>query len=1399
MRSIPFKALILIAVDVLAFGQVAASAQTASSSALNSQPTTNSKLAAVNPAVKANFAKLPLSFEANQGQTDGQVKFLSRGQGYSLFLTDREAVLALHKNEAQPVHGRGGKPAFPAQAGKIDVVRMELDGASQGVRVAGEEPLPGKSNYFIGSDPSKWHTNVPTYSKVKYNNVYPGIDLVYYGSQQQLEYDFVVARNADPKQARLRFTGASKLKLNHDGDLEIVARDGEIAFHKPVAYQMKDGQRQPVEGRFQLLTKNTVGFAVKDYDHSRELVIDPVLGYSTYLSGSGSTGYTEGLAIAVDNSGQAVVTGFTNSTTFPVTSGAYQPTLEEFAQDAFVTKLNSTGTALIYSTFLGGSSGATGSAIALDSAGDAYVGGSAFSGYPTTPGAFQTTYHCVPSAYCSIGFVTELNPQGSALVFSTYLGGSGRNGGYGDAVLGLALDVNKNIYATGYTASLDFPVTSGAFQTTNKAPTDHPYNAFLSKLNAGGAHLVYSTYLGGSGYTGEYRVSGDRGLSVGVDGSGFAYVGGLTISPDFPTTSGTLQTVYYGGDFGTGFVSKFNADGSSLLYSTYISGTRYPTRTDAGDVVNAIAVDSSGDAYITGSTVSLNFPVTANAFQKVKNSFGASISFVSKINPKGTGFVYSTYLGSLYNVGDIDDQGNGIAVDANGEATVTGATFDEYFPVTPDAFQPQNHSYSNSFAANAFLTRLNRDGSALIYSTYLGGHYEASGSAVALDSADNAYLTGITSGGAFPVSVGAFQPKYSGNHDYYNAFVSEIYFGTLPAPVATTTTLSTSANTVQKGVPVTLTAHVTLADGTAVTRGGVNLFLNGNGQYFDTVDLDSAGNAIFTTSTISPGTYKISAEYVNNSNELPNYGPSASPSLSLTVLSQVAPPVFTPAGGNGNNPVEQVSLSSATVGASIHYTINGGTPTPSSMLFNSYNPITVVGTIKIQAIAVYNGTSSAVASATYTSPTYPTTPIINFSQGFPLTAGVVTTNGSASLFEGYLNLTTDGYDQAGSSFYATPVNVQSFTTDFSFHILEGGISGAGGADGFTFTIQNAGPNALGGDGAGLGFVTIQKSLAIKFDIYNNVGEGPDSTGLYIWGRTPTVPAINLSGTGINLASNDIYDAHLTYDGAILNMTITNLYTRASFSYAWEINIPSTVGGPTAYVGFTGSTGGETSFSSLDSWTYESGSPAAPNFATGFEDGNGVYLNGTAVPSGSAVQLTTGLKNQAGSLFFPNALNIQSFTSKFGFQITDPSADGLTFTIQGVGPTALGGTGGGLGYNTIPKSVALKFDLFNNAGEGVNSTGIYTGGTTPTLPSVDLTGTGIDLHSGDPITVDLSYNGTVLTMTITDQITKAHYTHPFTVDIPAAVGGTTAFVGFTGATGGETSKQGILTWTFTPGS
>src|SRR5271170_3364486 len=368
------------------------------------------------PAFAANYGKLPLSFEANQGQTDPQVKFLSRGSGYSLFLTNSAAVLALTKGDPAK-----DKPASLAIAGKTpkraikpvktDVVRMELAGASHGLRVTGAEQLPGTANYFIGNDPTKWRSNVSTYAKVKYAGVYPGIDLVYYGNQRQLEYDFVVAPGADPTQAKLHFAGAKKLKLDGDGDLEVVARNGEIAFRKPVVYQELNGQRQPVEGQFKLLAKGTIGFSLGKYDPSRAVVIDPTLAYSTYLGGAGSYQSIggQGTAIAVDSAGNAYVVGTTSVADFPTTSGAYQVGLSgnqvnSNSTYAFVAKLDPTGSKLIYATYLagGGSVNSNGtylsflpgdsiSSIAVDSAGDAYVAGATYSpSFPVTS-AFQST------------------------------------------------------------------------------------------------------------------------------------------------------------------------------------------------------------------------------------------------------------------------------------------------------------------------------------------------------------------------------------------------------------------------------------------------------------------------------------------------------------------------------------------------------------------------------------------------------------------------------------------------------------------------------------------------------------------------------------------------------------------------------------------------------------------------------------------------------------------------------------------------------------------------------------------------------------------------------------------------------------------------------------------------
>src|SRR5437762_1954940 len=525
--------------------------------------------------VVETYGKQPLSLEANVGQTNRQVKFLSRGNGYTLFLTHRgEAVLALRKPapKADPrkpasLASRPGRLKRDA-AGTSTVVRMKLVGGNAKPRAEALGELAGKANYFIGNDPKRWRTNVATYAKVKYEGVYPGVDLVYYGNQGQLEYDFVVAPGVDPNEIRLQFPGAGKLRVDEKGDLLLGSRGEEVRLEKPMVYQEVGGERKPVEGRYVLASANRIGFQLGVYDHSQPLVIDPVLVYSTYLGGSA---YGEGDGIAVDGSGNAYVTGLTDSTNFP-TLNALQSTISS-NYVGFVTKFNPSGSALVYSTYFGGSDGGWGRSIAVDASGNAYVTGvTSASNFPTV-NALQSTY----GGGYNDAFVIKLNPTGSALVYSTYLGGSGEDIGYG-----IAVDGSGNAYVTGEAGSTNFPSTAGAFQTSIGGYSD----AFVSKLNPGGSALVYSTYLGGSGE--------DSGYGITVDASGNAYVTGYTGSTNFPTAN-ALQSTPAGGY--PAFVTKINARGSALVYSTYLGGS------DGLSAVAAnIAVGVWRKAYETGST-----------------------------------------------------------------------------------------------------------------------------------------------------------------------------------------------------------------------------------------------------------------------------------------------------------------------------------------------------------------------------------------------------------------------------------------------------------------------------------------------------------------------------------------------------------------------------------------------------------------------------------------------------------------------------------------------------------------------------------------------------------------------------------------------------------------------------
>jgi beta-propeller repeat-containing protein len=705
--------------------------------------------------VSEAYGRLPLHFEANRGQTRQDVCFLARGPGYSLYLTAGEAVLVLARPNPDAKRDLRSTPErlnTQARATPV-VVRMSLVGAAPKPLVSGLEELPGKANYFIGNDPAKWRTNVPTYAKVHYQDVYPGIDLVYYGNQRQLEYDFVVAPGGDPERIALGFQGVERLEIDAEGELVLHAAGGALRQRKPVIYQETDGLRREIDGGYILKGANRVGFRVAAYDDSRPLVIDPVLFYSTYLGGSG---FEVGNGIAVDPVGNAYVTGTTASVNFPTTAGAFDMTLDmtlEGNSEAFVTKLNPTGSALLYSTYLGGSSGEEGFGIAVDIAGNAYVTGETGSpDFPTTLGAFQTA----PGFGGNDAFITKLNPTGTVLIYSSYLGGSNSDEGFG-----VVVDALGNAYVTGTTTSTNFP-TSNAFQIAFAGGTR---DAFVTKINPAGTGLVYSTYLGGS--------NSDEGFGIVVDALGNAYVTGTTTSTNFPT-SNAFQIAFAGGTRDA-FVTKINPAGTGPVYSTYLGG-------GGDDSGHSIAVDATGNAYLSGATGSINFPTTPGAFQMTFQGGDGSFlppfgflppldAFATKLNATGSALVYSTYLG-----GSSDEAGLGIAVDAGGNAYVTGLTDSTNFP-TLNAIQ-------STFAGgdrDAFVTKINPMGTGLVYSTYLGGTGDDVGFGIALDGlpSPNAYVTGVTASVNFPTTPGAFQTSNAGSYD---AFVAKIVDVVLPPP-----------------------------------------------------------------------------------------------------------------------------------------------------------------------------------------------------------------------------------------------------------------------------------------------------------------------------------------------------------------------------------------------------------------------------------------------------------------------------------------------------------------------------------------------------------------------------------------------------------------------------------------
>lgn len=671
-----------------------------------------------------------LFFEQNRGQVDARYRFLAR---------DPFGVFLLAGNEF--VYGRGR-----------DAVEVKFEGAGAQARISGLDQQPGRVNYLLGKDMSKWIRGVSSYSRVAVKKLYPGIDAVYYGSNASLEADFVVQPGSRPERVRLRVEGSGRPSINAAGDLEIPTRNGLFALRKPRAYQRGGGGRRPVACRYAMLGPNEVGFAASGYDPTQPLVIDPVLSYSTYLGGGNSTA----VRVALDSQGNAYVAGATSSSTYPATSGAVAPPAAGPFNDVLVTKFNSQG-AIVYSTHVGGSHDDIGLGIAVDALGQAHVTG--VTGSPDFPGITK------PYQGKDDAFAFALNAAGNNFVYSTLLGGSGP-----DIGTAIALDAQGNAWVAGATASTNFPTVNPLQASMKGSPNNASEwtfllgNAFVAKLSPTGS-LLFSTYYGGT--------NNDVALAIAVDPSGAPYVAGFTTSADFPLQS-PLQARFGGSGAnsqiitGDAFVFKLSPDGSRVVYSTYLGGS-------ADDVAVGIAVDASGNAYVAGSTFSSNFP-TVNAMQSSYGGQGASDyfrmssgdAFVAKINPPGSALAFSTYLG-----GSDDDRAFAIAVDGAGNIHVAGNTASSNFPVTSDAAQKKlggvgvvdtgdllagGYVLAPVGMGDAFYAVFAPSGT-LAYNTYLGGAADDLATGLAVDAAGDAYLSGNTASTNFPLAGSSYQTQ----------------------------------------------------------------------------------------------------------------------------------------------------------------------------------------------------------------------------------------------------------------------------------------------------------------------------------------------------------------------------------------------------------------------------------------------------------------------------------------------------------------------------------------------------------------------------------------------------------------------------------------------------------------
>ncbi len=679
--------------------------------------------------------RLPLAFVENRGQWDAVARFVARRGPMVARLEPGAVLLQLER---------------PSKPGGIEgvVLRLAFEGAGESVRPAGEGRLPGVRNYVLGNGPSRWFERVPSYAAVSYRGLDRGVDFRVYEGSSGLEYDLLLAPDADPERIVLRCDGAERLRVTPEGALAMETPLGKVLQRPPVAWEgLRSGERRAVACRFRLLDERRYGFEVEGREEGLPLVIDPGLEWSTFLGGSGGE---TAWSLAQDAQGIVTIAGETTSMGFPTTAGAYATIFNGGPYDAFVTRLDPSqiGSAqLLWSTYVGGAGGDGAVRVLLDSTGDAIVAGSTGSiGFPTTAGAYDTSYNGGGDA-----FVLRLNAADGSLAYSTLLGGSGDDG-----ASGAALDPSGTITVAGWTNSADFPTSANAHDPTINGFVS--YDAFVSRLDLGAfgpGQLVYSTYLGGSG--------NENWARVAVDASGAIVVAGPTLSADFPVTPAALDTTYNGSgglSLGDAFVARLDpslSPSAQLVWATYLGGV-------GDDQANGVLLDASGAVTVAGWTGSPGFPTSLGAYDTTFNG-SAWDAYVARLDSTGVSLLYGTFLGGTNQEGV-----NGLALDASGTITISGTTQSPSFPTTAGAFDT---TFNGSVAtADAFVARIDPTlpgGGALLYSTFLGG---AAGNefpylALALDATAAATVCGTTTSGNFPVTPGAFDSTWNGNADAF--------------------------------------------------------------------------------------------------------------------------------------------------------------------------------------------------------------------------------------------------------------------------------------------------------------------------------------------------------------------------------------------------------------------------------------------------------------------------------------------------------------------------------------------------------------------------------------------------------------------------------------------------------